>query len=221
MPIKKSTLEQKASYRIAKVIFGLLPFIVAGIYFAVQKNIYDFVACPQQLSKLSDVSLATLFKIGPCQTVSFVIIGLILYFVILALIWRIAIYLIFGGVENDLLKNTPAGAQADPKASARNNGLALFLIIIVIIIFALFYYSQAAPSPNNNKKNTNNYTVPNNNVPNKVTPHCVPTGCGALWYCSGTYYLNGVSRNITGCFPTGARPSELLNSWSGSCRQCP
>jgi len=56
----------------------------------------------------------------------------------------------------------------------------------------------------------------------KTPTTCTPTGCGTLWRCSGTYYIEGVGIYVPGlCFPSGSRPGDIFSSWSGTCRQCP
>jgi len=48
---------------------------------------------------------------------------------------------------------------------------------------------------------------------------CIPTGCGSLWRCSGSYYLGGQQIRVNGCFPV--RMGDVYPDWTGTCRQCP
>lgn len=52
---------------------------------------------------------------------------------------------------------------------------------------------------------------------------CIPTGCGSLIKCNGTYYSeDGQQMKVNSCFTSGNRPDRLYSStWSGECRQCP
>ena len=50
---------------------------------------------------------------------------------------------------------------------------------------------------------------------------CIPTGCGTLWRCSGSYYVSGQQIRIDSCFPDNMRPNQIYSSWTGMCRQCP
>ena len=125
MPIKKSYLEQKWYYRVAKVFFLILPLLVALIILlngkiticgVLQKNILDF------LQKYL-VYIAT---------------GLALYYLILKGIWRGFLYIVFGGLEDDTKKK--GGEQLAP---ARSNKIAqLIPFIIILVIFTIFVLSE-------------------------------------------------------------------------------
>jgi hypothetical protein len=56
---------------------------------------------------------------------------------------------------------------------------------------------------------------------NKDGTVCIPTGCGNLWRCNGTYYLEEKQKRVDACFTLGNRPDKIYSSWSGTCRQCP
>jgi hypothetical protein len=65
-------------------------------------------------------------------------------------------------------------------------------------------------------------TTSGNNDNGKKTSQCIPTGCGTLWRCSGSYYIGGKQISVNGgCFPSGMRPGDIYSGWSGTCRQCP
>jgi hypothetical protein len=216
MPIKRSVLEQKLMYRIGKVLVLLLPFIVGAILYVARKLTTDDIL----------------------KNVVFEAIGLIAYYILLKAIWRLVLYIVFGGLEDDIKKKKetiPAqvaqavqpGSQTPPKRNA-GGGIAA-LIIIIIIIFLVAYFSDAFNtntniSTNTNTKNSNSQIITNNPTPsnnNSKPTTCIPTGCGTDWNCSGYYYIDNVRIPVNGCFKNGARPGDFYSSWSGTCRQCP
>ena len=256
MPIKKSYLEQKWYYRVAKVFFWVLPFVVIAIMFLrVGGNILDILE----------------------KNIVYIAIGLVLYLLILKIIWRIFLYIVFGGLEDDTKKKISGVAQSVgpdvQPAPAKPNKMALLPIIIIIGVFAIFVLSQTGyiklPQINLNSgqsshtygasctssdgktglygTNGNCYTCSagatavtnpiNNNCSDGIAgvyccgtasnggnknSKCIPTGCGSLWRCSGSYYISGVQIRVSGaCFPSGLRPSDIYSGWSGICRQCP
>ena len=203
-----------------------------------------------------------------------------MYYLILKGIWRVFLYIAFGGLEDDT-KNKDSGQPAPlrPEQTARMQLIPLIIILGVIIIYLLSamkyiklpkidlnfgqptpIVKQPTPIPSHpygasctdSKGGTGLYgtngtcytcsgstadTNPiNNNCSNGIagvyccgtndngnkTDKCISTGCGSLWYCSGSYYLSGVQIKVTGgCFISGLRPSEIYSGWSGTCRQCP
>ncbi|MFA5747265.1 MAG: zinc-ribbon domain-containing protein [Candidatus Paceibacterota bacterium] len=50
---------------------------------------------------------------------------------------------------------------------------------------------------------------------------CIPTGCGNLWRCNGSYYSEEKKINVDACFTLGNRPDKIFTTWVGQCRQCP
>ena len=206
MSIKKSSLEQKWYYRVAKIFFLLLPFFVVAIIFykgylnidISQKNVGDI---------LQKNSIYIVYVVG----------GLVLYFLILKGIWRGFLYITFGGLEDDTQKKVVIATQsANPTiqpAPVKNNGLgvAIFLIFLIIFLIYITTYTDTVPS----------YTGDSGGGGGNKNSQCIPTGCGSLYRCSGDYYLSGVRTGVTGCFPLGSRPSDIYSGWSGTCRQCP
>jgi len=80
MPIKKSFFAQKWYYRLAKVLYLLLPFIVeADSYFS---------------GRLTANNLST--KFTP------IVIEWVLYYIVIYVLWRILMYIAFGGIEDDI-----------------------------------------------------------------------------------------------------------------------
>jgi len=181
MSIKKSFLEQKLFYRIAKVFFLLLPFLVVTIIF---------------------------FK-GYINIV-YIAIGLALYFLILKGIWRIFLYIAFGGLEDDTKKKVSEAVRSvnpaiqPTPAPVQNNGLGIlfFIIFIILVIYIATYTGTPQKSQSNNNGNK--------------TSQCVPTGCGALWYssCTKKCYSNQSDCRQTLTYEYGCASG-------GSCRQCP
>lgn len=215
MPIKKSILEQKWYYRVVKIIYILLPFGV-GAYFYLTKKI-----TATNLSKHGLIWAAIVFG----------------YYVGISLLWRIVLYIGFGGLEDDIKKKVekpgvlPGTTGPIPiPAKKAGGGLAAFIVIIMIIGMVAFFSSITNLNSNNshydNSTTTNSHTVNTNQyvkpINKNVAPKCVPTGCGNLWYCSGYYYVDNVRISVPGgCFPNGARPGDIYGGWSGKCRQCP
>lgn len=207
MPIKESFLEQKWYYRVAKVFFSILPLLVAVVLFL------------KGYINIQDISQKNILGILQKNSVYivYVVIGLFLYFLILKVIWRGFLYIAFGGLEDDTQKKINVVVQSiSPSvqsAPVQDNGLGITFLIIIIIIIATYFMSSSA-TPQKSQYN-------NSNTGNK-TSKCIPTGCGSLWYCSGSYYLSGVQIRVSGaCFPSGLRPGDIYSGWSGTCRQCP
>lgn len=250
MPIKKSYLEQKWHYRVAKVFFWVLPFLVIAIMFLrVGGNILDILE----------------------KNIVYIAIGLVLYLLILKIIWRIFLYIVFGGLEDDT-KSVNSANQSVPVKQKPKLIMQLVPIIILLGVVATYVLSQTGyiklPRINlNSGQSSHTYgasctssdgktglygtngdcytcsegtavTNPiSNNCSNGIAgvyccgtasnggdknSKCIPTGCGSLWRCSGSYYISGVQIRVSGaCFPSGLRPSDLYPGWSGTCRQCP
>lgn len=198
MAIKQSTLEKKWYYRMLKVLSIAIPSIMAAlvvIHKIQQENITGII---------------------------YTTVVLMAYFLILKLVWRTFAYIIFGGIENDVKKESAKTAQqpkeqiTSPTVASGSSAISeednkqIGFYLFILIMIGLIYYIYTYESPNQNY----NY----NNSENKQT--CIPTGCGSLWRCDGTYYdLNGVQRSLHACLPNKA--GETYASWSGTCRQCP
>lgn len=127
MPIRKSYLEQKWYYRVAKVFFLLLPLLIALIVFLngeisicyiSQKNILDILQ----------------------KNIVYVAIGLVLYYLILIGIWRCFLYIAFGGLEDDA-KNKDDNQPA-PIRSKRTKIIQLIPVIIILGVAAIYLLSE-------------------------------------------------------------------------------
>ncbi|MFH0890513.1 MAG: hypothetical protein V1856_00595 [Candidatus Liptonbacteria bacterium] len=217
MVIKQSTLEQKWYYRIAKVFFLVLPVAVA-IAVVLNKKI---------------ITLDILWR-DPApflkENVDFLVyltLGIIAYYVALRIIWRGFLYIAFGGLERDTVKNNPPVGQQSAGQVAQTTGaqtgqssqsgaiskedkkqIGFYLFILVII--AIIYYSYFIWKPAN---------IIIDDDGGGGGDACVPTGCGSQWYCYGAYYENGVEKRINGCLSKKAEAT--FPSWSGTCRRCP
>lgn len=130
MPIKKSTLEQKWYYRTVKIFFLILPFIVI-IFFLLSKKT---IVC--------DVLPANIFDIL-WQSIGYIVIWLILYFLILMALWRIFLYIVFGGVEDDTKKggdttqSSNSAAQSVPERSKIMQLLPFIILLGVVAVMLL------------------------------------------------------------------------------------
>jgi hypothetical protein len=251
MPIKKSTLEKKWYFRVAKVFLLIIPFLLAISLLIRKINIFSI---PQK-----DIPSALQNNI---TYIVYVIAGLILYFLVLRLVWKIILYIAFGGLEDDTKKMDNGSAQ--PSVERKPNQAQIIPIVLIIVIIMIFAFAQAGyiklpkintitdhtygTSCTNSKGETGLYgtngncytcsgngvaaTSPtNNNCSNGISgiyccttgkgnDGCIATGCGSMWYCSGSYYIGNQEINIPGlCFPV--HPNTIYSGWTGVCRQCP
>ena len=194
----------------------------------------------------------------------YIAIGLASYFLILMVIWRIFLYIVFGGLENDKRKASSATQSSKKQTKAQ----LIAPIIVLVAIIAVFALSQAGyiklPKINLNNEEPNPVKVhtygascttsegkkglygtngicytcsgstavtspTNNNCSNGTAgiyccsgggDGCISTGCGSMWYCSGSYYIGGQEIRVPGlCFPV--HPNTIYSGWTGTCRQCP
>lgn len=205
MSIKKSRLEQMWYYRIMKVFLLILPLLAIIVIF--WKGYID-------ISDISQNNILAVVQKNIDQIV-YTVIGLVLYFVILKGVWRGFLYIIFGGLEDDTKKingKTISSVSASDKSTLtptdKNQivGWILTLILIACVYYAYFIYKSPQPIHNNG---------------GGKTPTCIPTGCGSLWRCTGSYYSSEVQKRVDGCYSSSSRPSVIYSSWSGTCRQCP
>lgn len=164
MTIKKSTLEQKWYYRLAKVFFLILPFLIA-ILFIVRKKI---VVCSSVIQEnIFDLSL---------NYIIFIAIALILYFLFLKWIWRGFLYIVFGGLEDDIKKQEKD--QSSVKTEPEHEKTAQITpFIIVFIIFTMIVLSKMGyiKLPKINLDNNNNNSGGNfksATCPTKSNPPC-------------------------------------------------
>ncbi|MDP2940149.1 MAG: hypothetical protein Q8O13_08740 [Candidatus Omnitrophota bacterium] len=247
MPIKKSSLEKKWYYRVAKILFLLIPIIV--IVFLFLNNRIDISNLPK--GNISDILQ---------NDIVYIVGGLILYFIVICAIWRIFLYIAFGGLENDTRKTGVSVIQQSTSPSSQSTpAKAIGPIIAIIFCVAIFAiaFSQTDTNPfkahtygatcTNSAGKTGIYgtngachtcsgsgiavTSPVKNCSNGVAgvyccnsgnnnDGCIATGCDSMWYCSGSYYIGNQEIDVPGlCFPV--HPNTVHSSWTGVCRQCP
>lgn len=130
MPIKKSSLEQKWYYRIAKTLFLILPFIVI-IFFLLSKKT---IVCDVLPVDILDILQ---------HDISYIVMGLVLYFLILILIWKIFIYIVFGGIEDDTQRKESGQAQSANQPESKSVKIVRLIAIIIILgAFAILILSK-------------------------------------------------------------------------------
>jgi hypothetical protein len=123
MPIKKSELERKRAYRAAKTLLIVLPFIVV-ILFLLNRT----------------APICTIAPKGLLEAMIPLAIFIVAYFLVLIAVYRIAIYTMFGGLENDSRTDSPAVAQT---GNPRRNTLAQTLpLVIILVVFAIIAAAQ-------------------------------------------------------------------------------
>ena len=198
MPIKKSFLEQKWYYRIAKVLYWAPPLLI--IIFILLIDGKDFYNALQNKGDIFAISTI------------YVVMAAIAYLVIVAIVWRIFLYIVFGGLENDTTKKSTETIKSTSGTTSKGSlsdedkkqiGFYISLLILLGLFYWIYTYKTTPnPSPTPNKNTT-----------------CVPTGCGSSWYCSGSYYSDGQQIRVNGC--VSKRPGETNSSWTGTCRKCP
>jgi len=200
MPIKRSVLDKKWYYRIARVLFlWIVPILVVLVLLTV---LY------------SDAGSAT-------DAVIFAVV-LAVYLLVLKGVWRGFLYLAFGGLENDTKKKvktvvrsagptTPVKIPTETKANivakaiVQAIGWSLILWLGWLILGQFLNGSNSNPTP---AGNTNGGSVCN-------------TGCGNWYRCDGQYYdADGIQRVLHACLPVPA-PNAGYSSWSGRCTKCP
>ena len=205
MPIKKSYLEQKWHYRVAKVFFLLLPLLIILIFCTSEKNIIVYQA------------------IGlPLHHLVYIAIGLPLYYLTLKVTWKIFLYIVFGGLEDDTRKKDVVVTQSagpviqptaapvpdskvayeEEKRSSDNGGLIVFLIIIIVLVY-LAFSNQSGPSSSPGGSG------------GSIKSGCTPTGCPTNY----PYYGCGK------CWATfdlcHSRGTDTLTDDCSVCRKCP
>lgn len=222
MPIKKSLLEQKWYYRIAKIIFLWIPLIL--VFAVISFTIFSDMSG----KSLEDI---TIVLQDNSYFLIYSLIGLALYLLILAGIWRGFLYVVFGGLEDDMRPKIiaavpPTGQVSQPiipqdssvavvnylkEAERKKSEAVTWIILIILFIWIAVYYSSTPSTPSTSTSGGGS----------SKTSNCIPTGCGSNWQCSGTYYSSsGAQKSISGCYASKTSVTSL-NSWSGICRQCP
>ncbi len=227
MAIKQSALDKKWYYRIAKVVFVWIPPILVALAF--------FLVFYAGYSS----SLPTDFVVMGG--------GLIVYYLLLTGVWRGFLYIAFGGLENDTKKKgavatprsvgptVPSQTPATPPTKAAVK--AVIQACVSLFLLGLFGFlawhtlgcAQGKYQGNGDVmcqsiytffNSSNSYVAPSGSR-SSGSKCLIPTGCGSLWRCDGTYSdVSGVQRSLHGCLPV--TPSEAgYSGWSGKCFRCP
>ncbi|OGH07696.1 MAG: hypothetical protein A2W22_00480 [Candidatus Levybacteria bacterium RBG_16_35_11] len=124
MSIKKSFLEKKLLYRATKVFFLILPILVIFLLLSGKINICD----TSQKSALDILQ----------KNIVYIAIGLTSYFLILIAVWRLFLYIAFGGLEDDMKKEEgDQSAQVKSKSPKIMQLIPILIILAVVITFIL------------------------------------------------------------------------------------
>ncbi len=104
MSIKKSSLEQKWYYRVAKVFFTILPLFVAvaGLFMGYIK-----------IGNITAKNIAVILQKNSDYIV-YAVVGLVLYYLILKIVWNTFLYLVFGEIEDDTVKKVSSEVHVLP-----------------------------------------------------------------------------------------------------------
>jgi hypothetical protein len=114
MTIKKSVLEQKWYYRITKVFLLSLPMLAALIVIA------------QGEVKTGDAIASLLI---------FTAVGWVIWSIMLNAVWRLLLYIIYGGLEDDLKKKKLEPVAVFAPVSPQQNQSAAIIVTIFIFVF--------------------------------------------------------------------------------------
>ena len=250
MPIKKSILEKKWYYRVAKILFLLIPIMV--VIFLFLNNQIDV----SNLPNLFKGNVSDILK----SDIVYLIGGIILYFIVICAIWRIFLYIIFGGLDNDTRKI--GGNVMQPVNPAPQSTPAKIIGPIIVVIFCVAVFAIASSQTNPFQAHT--YGVACKTSAGKTGLYgtngqcytCSGTGTAVtnpVNNCSdgiaGVYCCNNAKKdgeNTPGCISTGCgsawycsgsyylggqqirvngclpvQARDIYPSWSGTCRQCP
>ncbi|KKR66990.1 MAG: hypothetical protein UU09_C0042G0003 [Microgenomates group bacterium GW2011_GWA2_40_6] len=159
----------------------------------------------------------------------YVVLCAVSYLIIVGIVSRVFLYIVFGGLEDDMkpkivpmapVPQSVSGPGPDGSAAVVNylkqaeqkRGEAVTWIILIIIFIWIAVYYSTSSTPSSSTSGWGSKTK---------TSTCIPTGCGSNWQCAGTYYSSsGSQKSISGCYADKTSITSL-NSWSGICRKCP
>jgi|GEM_PF-3372244 NADH:ubiquinone oxidoreductase subunit 5 (subunit L)/multisubunit Na+/H+ antiporter MnhA subunit len=122
--IKKSTLESKWYYRALKTILIILPLLVL-IYLLLN-----------QKANICSINHSDIFNFL-LNNIVFVIFIIIIYYFLVWGIWRIILYVFFGGLEDDQKKKTDTQPVKEQKNIAVVRTICLIIIILAILLAVL------------------------------------------------------------------------------------
>ena len=116
--------------------------------------------------------------------------------------------------------------RSEPPVAVQTVKAIIQIVILILVLYWVWYMYNCAVGnyPNTGDqmcKDTQQFfsNEGGNDGNGSKNVECPPTGCGYDWYCSGTYYVEGSQKRVSGCVAT--RPGEIYSSWSGNCRKCP
>ncbi len=182
MSIKKSSLEQKWYYRLAKVFFLILPLLVIFIILLNLSN-GKITICGVLQNNILNFLQKYLAQIT---------IGLVSYYLILKLIWSIFLYIVFGGLIDDTEKKSDV--QPTPTESQSIKIIRLISIIIILSAITIVVLSKTGylTSPKVNIGSFGNSNVETTTNP-IVKPTCFTTSAQMATPCHSVKNGVGVS----------------------------
>jgi hypothetical protein len=177
MPIKKSTLEKKWYYRAVKTFFIILPFLILLLFLLNQKvNVCDI-----SHNNILDFLI---------NNFVYIVIGLVLYYLIVWGIWTVILYLIYGGLDDDMNNKDQKSEPDKQKNEAIIRAVAIVIIIaaILIVVLVKMGYIVMPNDDYNNNANSNinlninspphHYVCPATSAQTATPCHSVKNGVG-------------------------------------------
>ena len=161
MSIKKSFLEKRLLYRATKVFFLILPILAIFLLLNGKVNICD----TSQKSTLDILQ----------KNIVYIVIGLTSYFLILIAVWRLFLYIVFGGLEDDTKKEeSDQSTQVRSKPPKIMELIPILIILAVVIIFILSEMGYITLPKINLDNNNNNSDGNSRSVtcPTRSNPPC-------------------------------------------------
>lgn len=126
MSIKKSSLEKKLIYRVTKVFFLILPILAILLLLNGKVNVCDI----SQKSTLDTIQ----------KNIVYIAFGLTSYYLIIVALWRLFLYITFGGLEDDTKKE--GHGQSTGAKPALLKIMQIIPILIILAVFIIFILSE-------------------------------------------------------------------------------
>lgn len=130
MPIKRSTLEEKWYFRVVKVFYLILPLLIVIFIFLNGKI------------NICNISQKNIFDISE-KNIVYIVIGSVFYYLLVHGIWRIFLYIVFGGLVDDKKNSSGTISQSVnshiESTPVRNGGLLLLLVIIIVLLLMTYF----------------------------------------------------------------------------------
>lgn len=185
MSIKKSSLENKWYYRVAKILFLALFPLLFLVFFLNGKV---------DINNLSSENIQNLLK----GSVVYAVVGLVLYYLVLIGMWRGFLYIVFGGLKDDTKKKGNGATQSSmPVTSKQSKAMQIIPIVIAVCIFVVIGLSQAGY-----------IKLPKIDIDNVVGDHTYGSACTA----NGKSGLYGTNGNCYTCSGSGVARTSRINS---------